>query len=382
MMAGHMRAASLLLLAACAGNAPGIAGEPDAPAQTIDAPASDGPGSDAPPAITGEKLTGKAYDYFTNAAIAGATVSTEGLTPALMATTGTDGAYALDNIAPGSKLYVSAIRTMYKATKNIQTAIAGVDVMQDIYLLSGPDIKRQYTTAGLTQDQTKGTAIAELRMMDGTVLEGVPLANIKVVDAALAPVTVGGVYFIGAAGDVDKTLTTSKAYVFPTGTTSRARVALLGVPVGAYTLSVTYTPAAGADVTLTQPLSVTADGATLLRTGGMTTSTTSTNPTFEKDIWPRLQTAAKGGLGCANCHTAGGQGAVLKYDDPAATVLANMKAINGVIDLTTPANSLLLVRPLYEAPPAPQDHPNATFADINDPDYKLFLLWITQGAKP
>jgi hypothetical protein len=42
----------------------------------------------------------------------------------------------------------------------------------------------------------------------------------------------------------------------------------------------------------------------------------------------------------------------------------------------------LLKRPLYEAPPAPQDHPNATFLDVNAPDYKLFLLWITNGAKP
>lgn len=382
MMAAHMRAAYLVLLTACAGKAPGIAGEPDA-ATTIDAPAADAAVTvDAAPVATGEKLTGKAYDYFTNAIVATAMVSTDGLTPALTATTGADGAYELDNISPGSKLYVSAIRMNYKSTKNIQTAVAGVDVMQDIFLLGGPDIKRQYTTAGLTQDATKGIAVAELRMMDGTVLTGVPLANIKLLDAANAPVTVGGVYFIGAAGDVDKTLTVSTTETYPAGTTPRARVALLGVPAGAYTLSVTYTPPAGADVTLTQSLTVAADSATLIRTGGTTTSTTSTNPTFEKDIWPRLQTAAKGGLGCANCHTAGGQGAVLKYDDPAATVLTNMKAITGVIDLTTPANSLLLVRPLYEAPPTPQDHPNATFADINDPDYKLFLLWITQGAKP
>ena len=43
---------------------------------------------------------------------------------------------------------------------------------------------------------------------------------------------------------------------------------------------------------------------------------------------------------------------------------------------------MLLKRPLYEQPPAAQDHPNATFIDTNDADYKLFLLWITNGAKP
>ena len=64
-----------------------------------------------------------------------------------------------------------------------------------------------------------------------------------------------------------------------------------------------------------------------------------------------------------------------------ATVLANMKAITGVLDLVTPASSMFLTYPLYEPTP-PQNHPNATFLDTNDPDYKLFLLWITNGAKP
>ena len=82
---------------------------------------------------------------------------------------------------------------------------------------------------------------------------------------------------------------------------------------------------------------------------------------------------------CANCHTLGGPaGGAIKYDDPAALTLTNMKAIPGLLDLTTPALSLFLTKPLYE--PAPYNHPNATFIDINDPDYKLFLLWITQGA--
>ena len=73
---------------------------------------------------------------------------------------------------------------------------------------------------------------------------------------------------------------------------------------------------------------------------------------------------------------------MLPYDDVPATVLANMQAITGVINLAAPADSLLLTKPLYEPPGTPQNHPNATFLDVNDPDYKLFLLWITNGAKP
>ena len=43
---------------------------------------------------------------------------------------------------------------------------------------------------------------------------------------------------------------------------------------------------------------------------------------------------------------------------------------------------MLLTKPLYEPPPLIQNHPNATFIDINDPDYKLFMLWISNGLKP
>ena len=130
---------------------------------------------------------------------------------------------------------------------------------------------------------------------------------------------------------------------------------------------------------------VDADGATLALTGGIAGGSGRdgrlTDPTFATDIYPRLQKAAAGGLGCANCHTAAGPRRVLPYDDTAGVTLANIKAIAGVINLTTPGDSLFLTNPLYEPTP-PQNHPNATFLDINDPDYKLFLLWITNGAKP
>ena len=81
-----------------------------------------------------------------------------------------------------------------------------------------------------------------------------------------------------------------------------------------------------------------------------------TDPSFATNIYPKLQRAGAGGLGCANCHTLTGPAAVLKFDDPAGTVLANITAIAGVINATTPADSLILKRPLYEAPPLPQDH--------------------------
>ncbi len=62
-------------------------------------------------------------------------------------------------------------------------------------------------------------------------------------------------------------------------------------------------------------------------------------------------------------------------------MLANIRAATGVINMTTIASSYFLHYPLYEPPPAAQDHPNATFLDTNDPDYQLFLPWITGGLK-
>ncbi len=122
-----------------------------------------------------------------------------------------------------------------------------------------------------------------------------------------------------------------------------------------------------------------ADGATLALTGGQGDGMGTPMPKFAMNIYPKLQKAAAGGLGCANCHTANGPAAAtVQFDLGADATLTAMKARPGVIDLTTPENSLLLTKPLYEPPP--YNHPNATFIDTNDPDYKLILTWIQQGA--
>ncbi len=362
----------------------GCAGK--APADDDASPDAGGPAIDAPPPDLGQTISGRSLDYFTASPLSATGVATDGIDPQMTATSSDAAAYELDHVPTGSKLFLATTRANYRTTRNLVTTVAGATVMQDIYVGSLADTNRQYSTVGILPTAEVGKAIifAELQQADGTPLVGVPLTGITLLDATQAPVTPAGLYFIGAAGDVDEGVLTSAAFVFPTGTPSRARVALLGVPPGTYTLSVAYTGTAG-PLTMTTPVTVLADGFTLVVAQASSTTTTQPSPTdphFATDIYPLLQRAAAGGLGCANCHTAGGQAAVLPYDDPAATVLANATAITGVINLTTPATSFLLVRPLYEQPPTPQDHANATFVDITDPNYKLFLLWITNGAKP
>ena len=243
--------------------------------------------------------------------------------------------------------------------------------------MSVADVSRQYVTLGKTATPGLAVLFDEMRNDAGAPVVGIPLANVKLLDAAMQPVTGAlGPFFIGVNGDVDPAATTSAAF----GTPPRSRVLFLDVPPGSFTLSVTYPPAAGgADLTSTAAITAIADGGVLAITGGTPTGMNPTNPRFTTDVYPILQRAAQGGAGCANCHTAGGPGAVLQYDLPADQLLANAKAITGIIDTATPANSLLLSKPLYEQPPAPQNHPNATWLGT-EPAYSTILLWITQGA--
>ncbi len=362
-----------LALTGCAGKAPsGPAGD-DA---QVDA------GVDAAPEPVGLRLSGKTMDYFTAATpMEMAAITSDGVTPPMMVTSVAGGRYELDGLPTGSKVYFTVSRTLYRPTRNPPVTIAGVPVVQDLYVATAADINRQYATANKPVTAGKAFLAAELRRNNGTPLEGIAPTAVVLVDSANAPVIVAGTYFFGTAGDVDPALLTA------TAVGGRSRVAMLDVPAGSYTLKVTYPNGQGGTQIAETPVSFTADGATLAIAGGAPAGggggggTMITNPKFTTDIYPKLQKAAAGGLGCANCHTLGGPaGGVLKFDDPPTLTLTNMKALAGVLDLTTPALSLFLTKPLYE--PAPYNHPNATFVDANDPDYKLFLKWIQQGALP
>ena len=356
-------------LVACAAKAPPeIPNHPDS-----------GTGGSGVPDV-GLTVSGKAKDYFSGVALQNTTVATDGIDPPLSTTSATDGAYALD-IATGSKLFFLATRPNYRATRSAAISVLDVALNQDVFVMSSADVGRQYTTLGKTPAAGTAFMAADLVKPNGTPIVGIPLANVTLLDAALQPVPgVLGPYFFGALGDLDPALTVAAAQ----GTPPRSRVAFLDVPPGTFTLSVTFPGGAG-NVVINTLFTTAPNGANIVVTGNGGAGTMTPpppDPSFTTDIYPRLQKAANGGVGCANCHTASGPAAVLKYDETPDIVLASMKAIPGVIVLVTPASSTLLKKPLYELPPAVQDHPNATFLDINDPDYKLILLWITKGAKP
>jgi len=338
--------------------------------QTVD-------GTPDAPVDPGETVSGRTLDYFTNLPLGSTALATDGLQPPVLTTSAMDATYTLDHVPPGSKLFVSASRTSYRPTRSLAIDVAAAPVSRDLFAMSIPDTNRQYATLGKTATPGKAVVFAEMQNDVAAPVVGIPLANVKLVDAAMQPVPgVLGPYFIGVNGDVDPAATTSAAY----GTPPRARAIFLDVPPGSFTLSVTYPPSGGgANITSSAAVTAFADGGVLALTGGAAPGMMPANPRFATDVYPILQRAAQGGAGCANCHTAGGAGAVLQYDLPADQVLTNAKAITGVIDTATPANSLLLTKPLYEQPPTPQNHPNATWLGT-EPAYMTILTWITQGA--
>lgn len=377
------KAIPLLLITACAGKAPSN------PGSSSDAAV------DAPPLATTQMLSGKAMDFFGGQAVDGVALATDGIDPQQTATSAADGAYTLD-LPIGSKLFLVASKTNYRPTRNPSIAVNDMPVVQDIYAMTVQDVQNQYT--GLGKTPTLGTAFLAIELVrhNGMPLEGIPPTGIALLDAANQPVITGGVYFFNAQG----ALADNTAAPTATAYNGHSRAAILDVPPGSYTLAVTYPSGQGGNMQDNTTVAAEADGATYAPSyiaiaddgGGMGSgsgsgsgmgsgSGSATDPSFATDIYPRLQRAGAGGLGCANCHTANGPAAVLPYDDAPQTVLDHMKALPGVLDLATPANSMFLTYPLYEPTP-PQNHPNATFLDINDPNYKLFLLWITNGAKP
>ena len=369
-------AAALLALPACVGAAPPDLGD--------DTPPAPDAGPDDPSA--GVRVSGMTMDYFTGLPAAGASLTTDGVTPPVSGTSGADGNYALEDVLPGSLFFVDATKTNYRPTRSEMVTTLDVDVTQNLWLVSNADANRQYATLGLTPTLDTAVTFVELVRNNGTPLIDVPLADVTLVDAGGLPVGLGP-YFFGLSGDVDANVLVSTAF----GTPPRARVAFLDVPPGSYTMRINYTAGGGGGGgepeirTYEVPVLSVSNGAALGRTGGQDDDGGGgggETPAFAANIWPMLQTGSNGGLGCANCHTAGGSMPALQYDLPAADTLAAILARPGVVDLANPALSLILTKPLYELPPALQNHPNATFANELDPNYIMILDWITAGARP
>ena len=305
-------------------------------------------------------------------------MTTEGVTPASTSTAPATGAFSVE-VPTGLPfgLVVSKVgaRTTHHGTRTTTAALAGVA----LHVTSSQQTSVQYGAVGLTA--TLGTAVVYVNLVDnlGAPLVGVPTGDITLVDLAGAPVPgVQGPFFFSAIGNLTRNLEQSTAFA------GKARVGFLDCPVGSYEIKVNYQNAQNQPQTFTVPVTCAADGLTLAATGDMGGGGGGLmNLTFTADIYPILQRPAinPAGRACAavGCHNQGGL-APIRFDDLAANVHAAIIARPGVVSLLTPADSLILTKPLYELPPALQNHPNATFLTVEDNDYKKILAWIEQGA--
>lgn len=177
------------------------------------------------------RVSGKAKDYFTGAALATVAVESDGMEPQLCnATTDSAGDFAFTTVPPGSVFYLSASRTNYRATRGLPVRVEAMPVTADQAVVSVSDARRQYTTLGLPLAAGKAVVFADLLRRNGTPLADVPIADIKLLDATSAPVGLGP-YVFGPNGD----LVSNATLAVTTDVGGRSRVGFLDVPPGQYT---------------------------------------------------------------------------------------------------------------------------------------------------
>lgn len=199
-------------------------------------------------------LSGTIRDYFTGTGLAGVLLAGGGQT----GTTTSDGtgAYTFSSVPANSSLQITASLANYRDTRNAAVAVGTVAATADLAIVSTADLARQYTGLGVTQAAGQAAFFVDLVDDGGQPREGIPLADITLVDTNGDPVGTGPFAF-GAGGDlVDPT-----AVSVTTAFGGRSRIGYLNVPPGRTTLRIEISTPAPEILSL--PLSGSADGVTL-----------------------------------------------------------------------------------------------------------------------
>ena len=204
-------------------------------------------------------LTGTLMDDFTGLPVGNAGLTAENTNPPLTLTTTANGGFTF-TVEPNTELdIVAAGPAGYRSTRNRPVTVGAVSGVADLGIVAATDALRQYGTLGLIPGVGVGVVFATMVDDAGQPLEGIPLADVQLVDGGGNPVALGPFYF-GAAGDLvsNGTLAVSTAFG------GRARVGFLDVPAGTHTLKITF-PGAGGPQTKTVDVVTSADGVTLAR---------------------------------------------------------------------------------------------------------------------
>ncbi len=353
------------LMTACTGSAPPE--PPDAPLDVASEPVR-------------SELHGLTLDLFSLPHLGVGTVEVAFEGTSAVAESDSVGQFEVD-LPPGSVVYPIARRTGFRPTRNPAVLAIEGSIARDAYVVAEVEL-RSMSLAVSGIGLAAGTAVvfADLRRF-GEPITGEPLSGIRLVNDSGVVVSARGPFVLDAAGQVDLAAAeTVSAF------DGRAVVGWLDCPVGTWRIAIS-------SELLQQNVICDAGGATIVDTTTPGEPILPPAPTFSTDIFPTLGRPSidPRGLACTACHNqlaVAGQMVPIAFDGfPSAAYSAMLlratEQVPGekIVDLETPEQSLLLRRPLYEAPPATQDHPNATLIDTRTFEYRLILRWLRQGAR-
>jgi hypothetical protein len=312
-------------------------------------------------------VSGSLVDFSTGDALSGsATVSTDGLSPPpTISVTGAD--FVIEGIPPYSNFHL-----LVGSPPDYRSTYSSIIETEDVDLsgltfetLSEDFIDSLYTTFNVTEADGTSLVVAKLVDDQGAPVAGIPAAAFDL-DA-----TADGPHFLDADKLPNAALTesSSSGYVVVFNVTP-GLVSFVADPDADVSMLMADSPVAARAATLAEI--VVQNGAIVIPT----------NVSFSQQIIPIFETR-----GCVSCHSGSGIGkdegglhlngeAQKMYRELVEEISDNHAKVR--VDVAIPADSLMLTLPSKEDPP--DVHPNSTFLSNADPDYLLFLGWVTEGA--
>lgn len=284
-------------------------------------------------------------------------------------------------VPPGSVVYPIARHPGFRSTRSPAVLAVEGEVSREAFVIAEAQL-RSISLAISGRLPTPGTAavFADLRRF-GEPMIGEPLSEIRLVDELAGAIAARGPFVLAVTGQVDGAATVTSASF-----DGHAVVGWLDCPAGTWRIAI------GSEL-LPHNVICDADGATIVDTTIDGEPVLPATPSFTLEIFPMLgrPSVDPRGLACTACHDQRGaaDGVVpIAFDGAPSEVYATMharaatqSADEKLLDLDQPSRSLLLRRPLFEPPPAAQDHPNATLLDTRTYEYQVILRWLRQGAR-
>jgi hypothetical protein len=325
-----------------------------------------GDGDDEGPLGGSHRVEGDVIEFGTGAAITGtASISTSGLSPSPTITS-QGASFTIDGVPENSTFHVLAsVSGTHRATFSPAVTV-GTDDLDgvEVFAVSESFLASLSAAFGVTPTAGKGVLFA--RIVDGA---GAPRAGFDAA-ANLDPdggPTIDGPYYLDAVAMPDATLTM---------TSGSGWVLYFEIDPGVAGMA----PEATADVTVDMPISPINAGAVTVAHVAVTDGATPlpTNVSFAQQVLPIFELR-----GCVACHSGNGPGrdlGNLTLNGSSNLVYRELleefptRRVNG----GDPSASRVLTMPLLESPP--DNHPNVTWTSPFDPDYRLILAWIIEGA--